>query len=103
MHTGTSAQWVIHRPGKRECVWQENLDLADVGSEASPTRRVYRLTERTIDKHGNALLLPEYVLEGWTTTLPARLEAATSTARGHHGARPLIIEAISRTRILLSG
>ena len=72
----TSAQWVIHRPGKRECVWQENLDLADVGSEASPTRRVYRLTERTIDKHGNALLLPEYVLEGWTTTLAARLDPA---------------------------
>ena len=32
-------------------------------------RRVYRLTERTIDRRGNALLLPEYVLEGWTTTL----------------------------------
>ena len=72
----TGAQWVIHRPGKRECIWQENLDLTDVGSASNPTRRVYRLTERTIDKHGNALLLPEYVLEGWTTTLPARLEAA---------------------------
>jgi hypothetical protein len=33
-------------------------------------RRVYRLTERTIDKHGQQLLLPEYVLEGWSTTLP---------------------------------
>ena len=35
-----------------------------------------RLTERTIDKHGNALLLPEYVLEGWTTTLPGRFSPA---------------------------
>ena len=69
-------QWVIHRPGKRECVWQEALQLADVGSEANPARRVYRLTERTIDKHGVVLLLPEYVFEGWTTTLPARFEAA---------------------------
>ena len=68
--------WVIHRPGKRECVWQEALQLADVGSEANPARRVYRLTERTIDKHGVVLLLPEYVFEGWTTTLPARFEAA---------------------------
>jgi len=32
-------------------------------------RRVYRLTERTIDKRGQQMLLPEYVLEGWSTTL----------------------------------
>ena len=64
------------RPGKRECVWQEGLDLVDVGNPANPARRVYRLTERTIDKHGNALLLPEYVLEGWTTTLPGRFSKA---------------------------
>ena len=72
----TDTQRVIHRPGKRECIWQEALELADVGSQANPARRVYRLTERTIDKHGVVLLLPEYVLEGWTTTLPARFEAA---------------------------
>ncbi len=72
----TDTQWVIHRPGKHECIWQEALQLADVGSEANPARRVYRLTERTIDKHGVVLLLPEYVLEGWTTTLPQRFEAA---------------------------
>jgi hypothetical protein len=71
--TGTA--WQTLRPGKRECVWQDMLDLVDVGNEANPARRVYRLTERTIDRHGNALLLPEYVLEGWTTTLPARFEA----------------------------
>jgi hypothetical protein len=71
-----STQWVIHRPGKRECVWQESLEIAGVGGEANPPRRVYRLTERTIDKHGNALLLPEYVLEGWTTTLAATFSPA---------------------------
>ena len=72
----TDTQWVIHRPGKRECIWQETLQLADVGSEINPARRVYRLSERSIDKHGVVLLLPEYVLEGWTTTLPERFEAA---------------------------
>ncbi len=72
----SDTQWVIHRPGKRECIWQETLELAGVGSQANPARRVYRLTERTIDKHGVVLLLPEYVLEGWTTTLPERFEAA---------------------------
>jgi hypothetical protein len=51
----------------------EPTQLARVSSPINPTRRVYRLTERTIDKHGHALLLPEYVLEGLTTTLPERL------------------------------
>jgi hypothetical protein len=68
----TTTQWETLRPGKRECIWQESLDLAYVGSDANPARRVYRLIERTIDKHGVALLLPEYEIEGWTTTLPER-------------------------------
>ena len=71
----TNMHWTIQRPGKRECIWQESLDLAGVGSESNPARRVYRLIERTIDKHGVVLLLPEYVLEGWTTTLPERFSA----------------------------
>jgi len=72
----TTTQWETLRPGKRECIWQASLDLAKVGSDANPVRRVYRLTERTIDKHGVVLLLPEYVLEGWTTTLPAKFSTA---------------------------
>jgi hypothetical protein len=67
-----STPWVSERLGKRECLWQEALELACVASASNPARRVYRLTERTIDKHGNKLLLPEYVLEGWTTTLPEK-------------------------------
>ena len=72
MTADTNTQWTIHRAGKRECIWQESLDLLNVGSAANPVRRVYRLTERTIDKHGVVLLLPQYVLEGWTTTLPEK-------------------------------
>ena len=68
--------WQTLRPGKRECVWQEGIDLVNVGNPANRARPVYRLTERTIDKHGNALLLPEYVLEGWKTTLPGRFSKA---------------------------
>ncbi|MEI7539130.1 MAG: IS1380 family transposase, partial [Comamonadaceae bacterium] len=67
-----NTQWAIDRLGKRECVWQESLELVGVGSDANLARRVYRLVERTIDKRGVVLLLPEYVLEGWTTTLPER-------------------------------
>ena len=74
--TDTAALWVSERVGKRECLWQEELKLVGVGSECNPARRVYRLSERTIDKHGHTLLLPEYVLEGWTTTLPAKFSCA---------------------------
>ena len=74
--TDSRTAWVSERVGKRECLWQEDLALTGVGVDAEsntrPARRVYRLTERTIDKRGHALLLPEYVLEGWTTTLPAK-------------------------------
>jgi hypothetical protein len=72
----SQTQWLSERAGKRECLWQEALALSDVGDQSHPARRIYRLTERTIDKHGNALLLAEYVLEGWTTTLPAKFREA---------------------------
>ena len=72
----TGTVWMSERAGKRECLWQEALELAGVGSTANPVRRVYRLTERTINKHGHTLLLPEYVLEGWTTTLPEKFGCA---------------------------
>lgn len=74
----TATVWTQLRAGKRECLWQEELSAIEVtdtqGAMAHrtlrhPLRRVYRLTERSIDRRGNALLLPEYVLEGWTTTL----------------------------------
>ena len=71
-----TTQWVSARAGKRECLWQEGLTLAGVGGLLHPARRVYRLSERTIDKHGNPLLLPEYALQGWTTTLPERFSPA---------------------------
>jgi hypothetical protein len=66
-----NTMWCHLREGKRECYWQETLSIKGVGSEANPARRVYHLIERTIDKQGQPLLLPEYELEGWTTTLPA--------------------------------
>ena len=68
--TGTGTEWASERASKRECLWQEALALDGVGSQINLARRVYRLTEQSIDKHGNTLLLPEYTLEGWTTKLP---------------------------------
>ena len=61
--------WVTLREGKRQCLWADGIELKH-GDAVLAARRVYRLTERTIDKRGQQMLLPEYVLEGWSTTLP---------------------------------
>ena len=61
--------WAILREGKRACLWSESVELKHAQHQMA-VRRIYRLTERTIDKHGQQMLLPEYVLEGWSTTLP---------------------------------
>jgi len=86
----TATVWTPLREGKRECLWQEALSAIEVankqGAMAHRTlRRVYRLTERIIDRRGNALLLPEYVLEGWTTTLGPQVgnEEVIALYRGH--------------------
>jgi hypothetical protein len=64
-----STVWTPLRPGKRECLWTEHVHI-EHGTHQLAARRVYRLTERTIDRQGQPLLLPHYVLEGWSTSLP---------------------------------
>lgn len=66
--------WRTLREGKRVCLWADNVQLGQ-GDEVLAVRRVYRLTERTIDKRGQQMLLPEYTLEGWSTTLPESFTA----------------------------
>jgi len=61
--------WSTLREGKRECLWSDAVELKHAQHIVS-ARRIYRLTERTIDKRGQQMLRPEYVLEGWSTTLP---------------------------------
>jgi hypothetical protein len=53
-------EWSTPRAGKRVTLWRET-----VGKH----RRVYRLTEETIDRDGQALLLPKLTVEGWNTSL----------------------------------
>ncbi|MEY4505545.1 MAG: hypothetical protein RL297_123 [Pseudomonadota bacterium] len=90
----TNTAWTALRACKRECVWSEALSDIEVantqaqGGHASrrrALRHVYRITARTIDKRGNAFLLPEYVLEGWTTTLSPETscEAVIALHRDH--------------------
>lgn len=52
--------WTTHRPGKRTTVWQQTVGAC---------RRVCRLTEETIHRDGQSLLIPKISLEGWNTNL----------------------------------
>ena len=83
----SDAPWCLEREGKRYCVWEESVNLAKSKEPEVLIRRVYRLTERTIDRHGNALLLPQYTLEGWSTNLPEEVTpAAVIELYKQHGA-----------------
>jgi hypothetical protein len=62
------AEWVEPRPGKRVAVFDVRLTRTHGGYDY-PLRRVMRVTERSIDKHGQQLLVPEIELEGWWTSL----------------------------------
>lgn len=60
--------WAETRPGKRVALLDLEVERA-WRKEKRPFRLVVRLTERTVDKKGQRLLLPEYTLEGWWTSL----------------------------------
>jgi len=62
------AEWAEPRPGKRVAVFDVHLKRNHGGYEYR-LRRVMRVTKRTIDKHGQRLLVPEVELEGWWTSL----------------------------------
>jgi len=52
------------RDGKRVAVFSEPLSRK-IGDKTYALRRVYRVTERTIDRHGQRLLLPQWSVDGW--------------------------------------
>lgn len=60
--------FVESRPGKRTALLDLTVERA-WGKDRRPFRLVVRLSERTIDKQGQHLLLPVYQLEGWWTSL----------------------------------
>jgi hypothetical protein len=64
-----ATRWEHPRLGKRVTLWEEALRIEGI---ERPLRRVLRLIERTIDKHGQLLIEPELTLEGWTTSLSTK-------------------------------
>jgi len=61
-------QWEEPRAGKRVALFSLQITRKWQGYEYT-VRQVIRLVERTIDKKGQTLLIPEIELEGWWTSL----------------------------------
>ncbi len=61
-------EWSEPRPGKRIALFAVHETRTFDGYDY-PLRRVMRVIERTIDKRGQQLLVPEIEIEGWWTSL----------------------------------
>ncbi|MCK5549610.1 MAG: IS1380 family transposase, partial [Hyphomicrobiaceae bacterium] len=62
------AVWSCPREGKRVGIFSDVVEEKNDGVTRE-FRRVMRVIERSIDKHGNRLLVPEIKVEGWWTSL----------------------------------
>lgn len=75
------------RAGKRVAIMSVNDShtyKTEDGTEQSLTcRRVMRVTERTIDKKGQYLLIPDIEVEGWWTTLALSEQEVIELYNGH--------------------
>ena len=72
-----TTRWEQPRAGKRVTLWEQAVSIEGVNR---PVRRVLRLIERRIDKHGQVLIVPDLTLEGWTTSLPVSFDAKSIIA-----------------------
>ncbi len=82
--TQPTAQWVQLREGKRQCMWEESLQITPEveGDEQAcqKVRRILRLTERTIDTRGRPLLPPLAVPARASETLRDQLDRLAALA-----------------------
>lgn len=78
----TDLTWIQPREGKRVSVFSETITRTVAGTNYTLTR-VYRVVERRIDRHGQALLIPAWSVEGWETSLTASNEAVIALYADH--------------------
>lgn len=74
--------FVDQRAGKREALLSLTVERA-WQKEKRPFRLVVRVIERTIDKRGQVLLIPDIQLEGWWTSLEEAEETVIERYRDH--------------------
>ena len=53
-----ATHWEHPRAGKRVTLWEQAVSIEGTLRPVHPVRRVLRLIERRIDKHGQALIVP---------------------------------------------
>lgn len=75
-------RWSEPRLGKRVALFTVDETRSHNGYEYL-LRRVMRVVERRIDKHGQALLLPQIEIEGWWTSLLREEEAVIDLYADH--------------------
>jgi hypothetical protein len=76
------ALWKTLREGKRVCEWEEDVEFEHAGKRYR-MRRYYRMIERTIDKDGIVLLIPDVELDAWNTTLKMTAPEVTALYQDH--------------------
>ncbi len=74
--------WSAPRPGKRVALF-EVRETRVYGDYAYRLRRVMRVVERTIDKRGQHLLVPDIEIEGWWTSLELDEETVIALYADH--------------------
>ena len=79
---GHWADWAHPRTGKRVVTFSVFETQVWQGREYTH-RRVMRVIERTIDKHGQHLLVPDLQLDGWWTSLELPDEQIIALYRDH--------------------
>lgn len=70
--------WETPRPGKRVATFTVYVEHGE-----HSFRRVMQVTERSIDKHGQAMLFPEVEAKGWWTSLEQADAAIIGLYRDH--------------------
>jgi hypothetical protein len=74
--------WTHPRAGKRETWLSETVTRAHDGHSVT-MRRVVHAIERTIDKTGQVLLMPDIEIEGWLTSLDLPVAEIVRLYQGH--------------------
>lgn len=74
--------WNHPREGKRIALFSEPM-LRTIDGEVREHTRVYRVIERTIDRRGQRLLIPEWSVDGWETTLAVSPEEVIALYADH--------------------
>jgi hypothetical protein len=71
-----ATKWAELRAGKRQTLWEH---------AASGQRRILRLTEETIDRNGQIMLIPKLSIEGWNTSLTQQTAPEIIALYADHG------------------